>query len=394
MNKHGFRVQVRLTAVSGSPVPGRRPPRPPVVVAAPTPPEPRQTSPLEVGKALAGLAAVPAVVTPPQGPAVTTRVPAATTRPTPAPRPRPAAPARARAATARTVPRPGWRRHLPLLSILGVLAVLNLVGLSYYVSPIASRVRDPLHDWLKPSGYVGQAAGLLAFLLFAFLYLYPVRKRFRRLEFLGQITRWLDVHIVAGLVVPVLGAVHAAWRVNGIIGWGYFSMLMVSLSGIVGKYLYVHIPRSRNGIALSLGDIDSQRADLLASIAEMTGLAVEDVDRALGGAGSGSAPRGLVSSAIGLLSSDFARWRMVRRLRARLRKRSGSGARLDAAALREVVRLARREIALTQQMRVLAATQRLFRYWHVFHRPFSITAFVAVTIHVVVVVSLGVTWLW
>ena len=97
-----------------------------------------------------------------------------------------------------------------------------------------------------PRGCAGpDRAGLIAFALFFFLYLYPLRKRICR----------LDVHIVAGLVVPAMGAVHAAWRFQGIIGWGYFSMLMVALSGVVGKYLYVHIPRSRNGLALSLEQI-------------------------------------------------------------------------------------------------------------------------------------------
>jgi hypothetical protein len=59
-----------------------------------------------------------------------------------------------------------------------------------------------------------------------------------------------------------------------------------------------------------------------------------------------------------------------------------------------VIRLVRRQITLTQQRRMLEATQNVFRFWHVVHRPFSITAFVAVIIHVVVVVAMRVTWFW
>jgi hypothetical protein len=51
-------------------------------------------------------------------------------------------------------------------------------------------------------------------------------------------------------------------------------------------------------------------------------------------------------------------------------------------------------MALTQQVRMLDATQRIFRYWHIAHRPFALTALAAVVIHVVVVVTLGVTWFW
>ena len=290
---------------------------------------------------------------------------------------------------------PGWlRRNLPLATILGVLALINVAGMTYYLSAIGERMRSPLHAWLKPSGYVGQSAGLIAFGLFVFLYLYPLRKRFRFLAFTGRLNRWLDVHIVAGLAVPLFGAVHAAWRFQGLIGWGYFSMLMVSLSGIVGKYLYIHIPRSKNGLALTLDQIDAAREELLERIASMTGLATAEVAAALATRDTGSARPGLGAALSALFSSDLARWRIMRRLRRRLREQSSTKRTLDKKTLNEVVRLARREIAMTQQLRMLEATQRLFGYWHVFHRPFSITAFVAVTIHVVLVISLGVTWLW
>jgi len=286
------------------------------------------------------------------------------------------------------------QRNLPLVVILAVLAAINVVGMTYYVSAIGERVRSPLHAWLKPSGYVGQSAGLIAFGLFLFLYLYPLRKRFRFLAFTGRLNRWLDVHIVAGLAVPLFGAVHAAWRFQGLIGWGYFSMVMVSLSGIVGKYLYTHIPRNKSGLALTLDQIDSERDALQERIAGMTGLALDEVAAALATRDTGSARGGIGAALSALLSSDVARWRMMRRLRRKLRERNATTHALDKKALREVVRLARREISMTQQLRMLEATQRLFRFWHVFHRPFSITAFVAVTIHVALVVSLGVTWIW
>jgi hypothetical protein len=56
------------------------------------------------------------------------------------------------------------------------------------------------------------------------------------------------------------------------------------------------------------------------------------------------------------------------------------------------VAIADREISMAQQARMLDATQRVFRYWHVAHRPFAVTALVAVVIHVAVVVTVGATW--
>jgi len=66
----------------------------------------------------------------------------------------------------------------------------------------------------------------------------------------------------------------------------------------------------------------------------------------------------------------------------------------DRAVIRSVMRLARQEVALAQQARMLDATHAVFQYWHVFHRPVAIAALVAVLVHVLVVVALGATWLW
>jgi hypothetical protein len=62
--------------------------------------------------------------------------------------------------------------------------------------------------------------------------------------------------------------------------------------------------------------------------------------------------------------------------------------------VRLVRQLARREMALSQQMRLLDATHRLFRFWHVAHRPVALAALVAVAVHVGVAVAMGVTWFY
>ena len=154
----------------------------------------------------------------------------------------------------RTATRPEDRRRRggrAIVVILSTLALVTLAGMPYYRLPAGLRVRDPLHAWLKPSGYVGQAAGVLGFLVFTFLWLYPLRKKVRALAWTGSVGKSLDVHVVAALGLPLLVAIHAAWKFEGLIGLGYASMLVVCLSGIVGRYLYTRIPRSRSGVELT-----------------------------------------------------------------------------------------------------------------------------------------------
>ena len=279
-------------------------------------------------------------------------------------------------------------------AFFAALVVLNLAGLQYYLLPKAEQVRSPLHLWFRPSGYLGQGAGVIALVIFLFLWLYPLRKKFRWLAFTGAISKWLDVHSLAALGLPLLVAAHATWRFGGVIGIGFWSMMVVWASGIVGRYLYARIPRSQAGVELTIEEIGAQRQALLQEIAEWSGLEVRDIDAVLDADPAPTTGLGLWQTLRRMISDDLRRRRAAAELRRRIRVTRPMQRREDTAALREVLRLANREMALVQQSRMLEATQNILRVWHVAHRPLAVTALAAVLIHVAVVVSLGATWFW
>lgn len=277
---------------------------------------------------------------------------------------------------------------MPWLVLLGI----TVYGADYYFADLATRARHPLAAWFRPSGFIGQTAGLLTFAGFLFLWLYPMRKKLGPgAAWLGRVPAWLDVHIVVGLTLPVLGAVHAGWRFDGVIGLGYWAMLIVAISGIVGRYVYVHIPRNRSGLELSAEELAQQRRQLLLQLTEVTGMETEVVQSILAAEPVSDARLGLVPSIWRMVKDDVRRRWAGHELRRKWE--SIEGARVDPDKLRQVTRLARRQMALTQQARLLGQSQRVFRHWHTFHRPFAMTALLAVTIHVAVVVWAGVTWL-
>lgn len=275
-----------------------------------------------------------------------------------------------------------------------LLAALNLFGMPYYLEPRAEQVRDPLHAWLKPSGWLGQGAGVLAVTIFLFLWLYPLRKRFRWLAFTGSIANWLDVHSLAALGLPLLVAMHAAWRFGGVIGLGFWAMMVVWASGIVGRYLYSRIPRSQAGVELTIEEIGAQRQAMLEEIAARSGLEVAAIEASLAADPSLTSGLGLWPTFRRMIADDLRRRQAAKALRREIQRRRPLQRRGDMNALREVVRLASREMALLQRARMLGATHNILRFWHVAHRPLAITALAAVIIHVAVVVSLGATWFW
>ena len=317
------------------------------------------------------------------------RAPPPQAGPGPSPAARP--PLRVRPAVPALERRP---RRLVFKLFVVLLGAICLVGWPYYTLPMAGRVRSPLHPWLKPSGYIGQSAGLLALVIFIFLWLYPVRKKFRWLAFTGAIARWLDVHVLAALALPLLVAIHAAWRFAGLIGLGFWSMMVVWVSGLAGRYIYARIPRSKLGVELTIEEIVARRKELLEEIARSSGLDATMVETTLAAGQAPAARRGLWGTLWRMVADDLARRRAARALRRLWKTRGPRRRRNERQMLGAMLRLARREMALAQQARMLDATHDVFRYWHVLHRPVAIAALLAVLIHVAVVVALGATWLW
>ena len=187
----------------------------------------------------------------------------------------------------------------------------------------------------------------------------------------------------------MLAAAHAGWRFDGLIGLGYLSMLLVALSGVIGRYLYTHIPRSRTGLELGRDEAASERRALLTEIAIATGRDPRRIEQAL--AVDAGSYRGLnpFQTLLRMIQDDFARGRVLRALRAEWERPVAGGPPPDRKALARALRLARREIAIAQQVRMLDASRHVFGLWHVAHRPFAITALIAVIVHVVVAMWIG-----
>jgi hypothetical protein len=281
-----------------------------------------------------------------------------------------------------------------MLGFLGLLVAVHLVGLPYFLMPAVDRVRSPLHPWFRPSGLIGQSAGIAAFVLFLFLWLYPLQKKFRRLTLGGSRARWLDAHVVAGLCVPFLATLHAAWHFTGLIGLGYGAMMVAWLSGIVGRYIYVRIPRSKNGVELTRDELEAQRRAVLQQIVDATGIDAELLDHALlsGTSATISPQANPLKALVFMVADDVRRWRAARQLQWDWHGASAAEKRADRATRAELHALMRREIALIQQARMLDVTHRLLRYWHVAHKPMAIVALGAVVLHVGTAIALGVTW--
>jgi hypothetical protein len=269
-------------------------------------------------------------------------------------------------------------------SVVAAIWILMPVGgAEYYTTPLAVRGYSPVHRLLRPSGPVGQTLGVIGGVLMLMPFLYMMRKRIPLLRSAGNLKTWLEVHLFCGIFGPVLVTFHTSFKFNGIVSAAYWSMVIVVLSGFVGRYLYVRIPRSIRGAELPRADLDARADELRAELSRSVTLA--DVLARLRAFEQAAVPHSSGDlSLVDLLFGEMTLGRRVRALDGEL-GRAGLPDRLRA----EVLALTVERSVLLRRIAYLERTRKLFELWHVFHLPLVYLQLVIVAAHVGVAVYLG-----
>ena len=173
-------------------------------------------------------------------------------------------------------PRANWSHAWALTSGLvlscvatagvAVWVLADLGGWIYYLTPLGVRGYAAAHALLRPSGRIGHALGIVGFVMMLVPVAYSARKKWPRLHAFGSLRTWLEVHLFCGVFGPVLVTFHTAWKFNGLIAVAYWSMVAVVLSGFVGRYFYVRIPKTIRGAELTHDEILARATELRAEL--------------------------------------------------------------------------------------------------------------------------------
>ncbi|HKW64408.1 MAG TPA: hypothetical protein VJN89_17790 [Candidatus Acidoferrum sp.] len=292
----------------------------------------------------------------------------------------------------------GHRTRLFLAWMLAVAVVLVIggYGYDYYMLGAAQRPFSPKHEILRPSGTIGIKLGMLGVLMFFLIYLYPLRKKWGWLGRQGNSRHWLDFHIVLGTTAPVIIAFHSSFKFGNIAGMAFWSMLMVTLSGFVGRYLYSQIPRNLNAAELSMKEIQEKENALRKELEEQRasfGFSADALYHLPSAADVAQAP--VIASLISMIFIDFKRPFRTSWVRFR---QAGFGAWVFSFfgflptrdhRLERAIRVARTEAKLSKSIAFLSRTQRIFQLWHVIHRPFSYAFAILAIIHIALALYMG-----
>jgi hypothetical protein len=295
-------------------------------------------------------------------------------------------------------PEKGHRLRVFLAWMLALAFILVIAGygMNYYALSASERPFSPKHQILRPSGTIGVKLGMVGVLMFFLIYLYPLRKKWGWLGRMGNSRHWLDFHIVLGTAAPVIIAFHASFKFGNIAGMAFYSMMMVTLSGFVGRYLYAHIPRGLSAAELSMKEIQEKEEALRKELAEQKatfGFSIDALAELPSPAQLAKTP--LIASLLSMFVLDIKRpfrTSMLRLQQAGFGPWVFSGFGLFSTRdvkLERAILLAQKQSALSQSIAFLSRTQRIFQLWHVIHRPFSYAFAILAVLHIGIALFMG-----
>src|SRR6187399_1704249 len=154
------------------------------------------------------------------------------------------------------------RIYIGVFIAIGFITMVLLIfwGYSYYNTSFEQRPFHPEHALLKPSGPMGHGLGILGTLLILIgVFSYIGRKKNKFLPRVGALKYWLEFHIFLCSVGPLLILFHTAFKFGGIVSISFWSMVAVVLSGVIGRFIYIQIPRTIQGRELSLVEIKEMK---------------------------------------------------------------------------------------------------------------------------------------
>jgi len=276
-----------------------------------------------------------------------------------------------------------------VLIVLLTLIILTINGLEYYATDIQERVYHQDYSILKPSGTIGHGLGIIgSLLIISGVSLYMARKRYRFLSRIGLLKHWLEFHIFLCTLGPVLVLFHTSYKFGGLVSISFWSMVLVFLSGVAGRFIYLQIPRSIEGRELSLSEVLALKNDLTELIKTSHNLGAEDYKMIVDA----------VKRKPGIYHKSFI-VRFIRNSSEDRRsineaKRVLNDISLPKSDHRKIVSLLKSDIAINRRIERLDFMQNLFKYWHVAHLPFALVMLIIMLIHVAVTILFGYRWIF
>lgn len=156
--------------------------------------------------------------------------------------------------------------------LLAALRVACLCGLAaaaawwlyrdYYQADALGRVAHSAHDRLRPARGFGLLAGITAATSMLVNLAYLARRSLRIPLRWGSLQSWMTLHVGSGILALLLAFLHAGFqRGDKVGGHALLCLVILVVTGAIGRYFYSFVPRAANGRELALEEAESRLRD-------------------------------------------------------------------------------------------------------------------------------------
>lgn len=283
--------------------------------------------------------------------------------------------------------------YIGAFAFIGIVTFIlfSVFGVTYYTLPVEERFFHPLHKLLKPSGLIGHGIGIIGSIMMILgIVIYMVRKRVRKFSRIGILKYWLEFHIFLCSVGPLLILYHTAFKFGGLVAVSFWSMLAVVVSGIIGRFIYVQIPRNIQGNELSFEQLNKMNDDfyfklrneykvedsILLMLDDFTD--VEDYKSF-----------SVFEIIMKIIPEYFSKRKKIAEIKKNLHK-----SRIGKEKITEILSISKSKLLLVRRIGLLTTMQKIFKYWHIVHLPFALIMIIIMFVHITVAVVFGYTWIF
>jgi len=251
------------------------------------------------------------------------------------------------------------------MTVLGYGVTLSLLYFGWLVSQ---------QNYFTATSGTGYWLGILGACMMLLLLVYPVRKRKPNWAFLGSIKFWFRFHMFLGVSGPLFIIWHSGYHLGSLNGSvAFFSMIIVAVSGLIGRYLYRSIHHGLYGEKIQFNELYNQdefkgnaldnkskdTADIEIELAELTERLIQKHTG--------------INRSLSFYRSSI---KQLKRIKKRLKPFLKGNDDLAYSS---------QQIKSLQKICHLGINEIYFSYWHILHLPLFIILIASGLVHVFVV---------
>ncbi len=282
---------------------------------------------------------------------------------------------------------PGLARALGFGFALALLALLwAFLNRDYYGLPAIDRPVHAKNLWLRPGQGLGLALGFAACALVAANLLYLLRRERRAGFTFGSLESWMTMHVATGILALLCAAIHAGMDTrNTVGGHAFLGLVLLLVTGAVGRYFYAWVPRAANGRELDVAEAKRRVAALLDTLDASQRAFVERVESEIHALVERRQWKGsFLGRVLGLVLGA----RDLRRVLASL-EREGRAQGVPADRLAETLALARRAHGAAVMAAHYEDLRALLNAWRYLHRWGAALVIALIVLHVAFALGYG-----